>query len=112
MLIQCAKVIGLTADRGLKNMNVLGIANGRGQRLVNLHDLCGSRKEGNEPGDFGLGQAGSFEEPGVVKNPFHFVEYGGGENEPMAAVEKFEEEKLLPGPPPADWPEQELSNRE
>ena len=51
MLIQCAKVIGLTADHGLKNVNVLGIANGRGQRLVNFHDLRGSGKEGNELGD-------------------------------------------------------------
>lgn len=92
MLIQGAKVVGLAADRGLKNMNVLGIANGRGQRLVNFHDLRGSGKEGNELGDFGLGQTESFEEPGVVKNPFHFFEYGSGENQPMAAIEKFEEE--------------------
>ena len=92
MLIQCAKVIGFAADRGLKNMNVLGIANGRGQCLVNFHDLRGSTQEGNEQGDFGIGQTELFEEPGVVKNPFHFFEYGGGENEPVAAIKKFEEE--------------------
>ena len=91
MLIQCTEVIGLAADRGLKNMNVLGIANGCGQRFVNFHDLRGSGKEGNELGDFGFAQTESFEEPGVVKNPFHFFEYGGGENQPMAAIEKFEE---------------------
>ena len=92
MRIQRAKVIGLAADRGLKNMHVLGISNGRGQRLVNFHNLRSSGKEGNEPGDFRFGQAESFEKPGVVKNPFHFFEDGGGENEPVAAIEKFEEE--------------------
>ena len=78
MLIQRAKVSGLTADRGLKNMHVLGIADGRGQGPVYFNDLRRGCKEGNEPGNFGFGQAESFEEPGIVKDPFHFFEHGGG----------------------------------
>jgi hypothetical protein len=87
MPIQGAKVIGIAADRGLKNVDVLGIANGRGQRLGNFHDLPRSGKEGNELSDFGVGHTESLKEPRVVKNPVHFVEYGGGKNQPMAAIE-------------------------
>jgi hypothetical protein len=75
-------------------MNILGITNGRGQRLVNFHDFRSGGKEGNELGNFGFGQAESLEEPGVVKNPFHFFEHGGGKNKPMAAIKKFEEESF------------------
>ena len=87
MPIQGAKVIGLAANRGLKNVNVLGIANGRGQRLGNFHDLPGSGKEDNELSDFGVGHTESLKEPRVVKNPVHFVEYGGGKNQPVTAIE-------------------------
>ena len=104
MLVQRAKEFGLAADRGLKNMNVLEIANGRSQRLVNLHDFGRSGKEPNELGDFCFGQAEPFEQAGVVKNPLHFFQYRSGENQPMTAIEKFEEERSCRARCPAIGP--------